>query len=128
MAPPAKIDLSMKTLTSNRGTALLEAAISLTVGMSVVTVLLVFSYTAVAKVWLDHITYEATICLAEDQSKLVCRQELTQRAQWIQARIQNSSWLKSSQVWQVKVKWKLLRDISLSTQNRIDLASLKDRR
>lgn len=102
-----------------KGFASIETALSLITSLSVVVFFLTFIYTAVAKVWLHHITYEAVVCQAEAQPQATCELTLRKRGLWAQARLHLSKWQKSPHHWSLYVEWKLLKNIHLQTQAKI---------
>jgi len=60
----------------NSGSILLEAIISLSLIIGLVSGTLVLSASAFARLWFDHLLYEGLICVAEGRSRRTCEHRL----------------------------------------------------
>lgn len=101
---------------SNRGYALIEFAFSALTCASVLVFFLTLLYTAIAKLWLSQLTYEAAICLAQGRASSQCEFRLKDRAAWAQAEVHHLNLHQRSRIWRVEAEWRLLRGIRLSTE------------
>ena len=61
---------------AERGTAAVEACAAALFFVSTISGFFFFAYVSFARAWTDHVTYEAAVCAAREESPAVCERRL----------------------------------------------------
>ncbi len=106
-----------------KGFALIEFSLSLLTSLSIAVFFISLIYTAAAKLWLNQVTYDAVICLAQGEAKQVCEVRLRTKARWVGASLDKAQYKIHSRAWALRVGWKLPKGISLHTASDLNQRS-----
>ncbi len=109
-----------------RGQALVETMLSLPTLVSGAILMFGGLHSLFAFYWVDYWTYQSALCLAQEQPRVFCRQQLNQRLQQVpfaKARIQNLSFSVHAAQVSTDLQTVFLRNREFTTQVHIPIRS-----
>lgn len=127
MANHEHLNVQMR-VQNQTGSALIETAIATPIVVVLVSGVLLAGYTGIAKIWIRHSSYEATICLASRTPPRICHKQLQTRvAGLLPVTVQRAHIARTAREARVRFEVQLVRGLTLREERVLRLPLLPRR-